>query len=61
MNIWKELSETLLKFGEIILTKTEIITQMPTNVTSTEGAGNLYPPLLTMFVTRSHIWDSKVP
>lgn len=28
MNIWKELSETLLKFGEIILTKTEIITQM---------------------------------
>lgn len=28
MNIWKEIRETLLKFGEIILTKTEILTQM---------------------------------
>jgi hypothetical protein len=28
MNIWKEIKEFLLKFGEIILIKTEILTQM---------------------------------
>jgi len=28
MNIWKEIKEFLLKFGEIFITKTEILTQM---------------------------------
>lgn len=28
MSIWKEISETMLKFGEIVLNKTEIVTQM---------------------------------
>ncbi len=28
MNVWKEIKEFLLKFGEIALTKTEILTQM---------------------------------
>lgn len=28
MSIWKEVNETLLKFGEIVLNKTEIMTQM---------------------------------
>ena len=28
MNIWKEIKEFLLKYGEIIINKTEILTQM---------------------------------
>lgn len=28
MSIWKEIGDTVLKFGEIVLTKTEIVTRM---------------------------------